>query len=276
MSPQSSQRIQRFLRDTRLLSVAEKLRYFATVVRLHRSNREFVAANPGFRLPPRALAYDAYSAPDWTFYKNSGLGTAEFFARLVATYLPGDEPLRILEWGCGPARVIRHLAAAIGRTADVYGSDYNLATIAWCQQNISGISFVSNSLEPPLPFDAACFDFIYAISVFTHLSEATSQRWIGELRRLTRPNGIVVLTTNGDSRQSIMLPDELQSYRTKGIVVRDGVEEGKRCFVATHSPDYARKLLFGDFEVLRHVPAGFPYNSQDYWVLRRPSPPQHL
>ncbi len=270
MSVASAQRFQHILRHMRLLGVADNFRYLTTVVRLRRNNREFIAANPGFDLPPKALAYDAYSAPHWSFYKQSGMETAAFLAGIIRQQLSGRDSLRILEWGCGPARVIRHLPAAVGATAEISGSDYNPASIDWCRKHIAGVTFVTNGLEPPLPFSAGQLDFIYAISVFTHLSEAVSRQWVAELSRVARPGGFLVVTTNGDSMQRSMLPAELQAYRTSGVVIRGHFTEGKRCFSSIHSPAYARQQLFKDLEVVQHVPGGFPHTGQDYWVLRKP------
>lgn len=267
------QRIGRALRDMGLLGTAEKLRYATTVALLHGENRKFIAQNPGFSLPPKALAFDAYSAPDWTFYKKSGMETALYLSKLVKTYLPVANALKVLEWGCGPARVIRNLPAVLGRDDKVYGSDYNEATIAWCKANIADVEFVLNGLlpNPPLPFEDDFFDFVYSISVFTHLSESTCERWIAELRRVIGPGGILVITTNGDSLKSKMLPDELHCYETTGVAFRDRFQEGKKMFSACHSPTYLRAVLFKGFEVLEHAPASFPFTTQDCWVLRKES-----
>lgn len=271
MNVASAQRLQHILRHLRLLGVADNFRYLTKTVRLSRSNREFTAANPEFALPPKALAYDAYSAPDWSFYKQSGMETAAFLAALIKQHLPGNDGLKILEWGCGPARVIRHLPTAVDAAAELCGSDYNPASIAWCREHIPNVTFVANELEPPLPLKAGQFDFIYAISVFTHLSEPVAHRWVSELSRVARPGGFLVVTTNGDSMQKSMLRAEMQAYRASGLVVRGHIQEGKRCFSAIHSPAYARKELFKELEVVQHVPSGFPHTGQDYWVLRRPA-----
>jgi SAM-dependent methyltransferase len=252
-----------------LLPMAEKIRYVASLARTRRSNQKFILANPGFKLPPAALAYDAYSAPDWAFYKESGVETATFIASLVKKYVSRTKPIRILEWGCGPARVVRHVSSAVGGQVEVFGSDYNSATVAWCKDNIPEVHFAPNLLNPPLPFEAENFDFIYAISVFTHLSEPVCNAWISELFRIARPQAVLMLTTNGDSMEKLMLPDELKVYRETGVFIRDGVEEGKRCFLTAYSPHHARENMFRKFELLEHVPAAFPYTAQDYWLLKR-------
>lgn len=270
MNPnQKIQQIQHTLRQMRLLPIVEKFRYGLSVLKCYLKNKSFKLDNQNFKLPPQALAYDAYSAPDWHFYKKSGEETATFLANVAKKYLTDAAYPSVLEWGCGPARVIRHAPLTFPAGAKIYGSDYNQATIAWCNKNIPQVNFVLNQLHPPLAFQSNFFDFIYSISVFTHLSEDVSHQWIAELFRIAKPGAILVITTNGDSRKKFMLADELRTYLEKGIVIRDKVEEGKKMFFACHSPQYLKDKLFKDFEVLDHSGAAFPHTGQDYWILRK-------
>jgi len=153
------QKVQRVLRDFGLLAPVEALRYLVSIAQFKKRNREFVAVNPDFRLPPTALAYDAYSAPEWKFYRVSGEETAKFLSGINKRYLRDGERIRLLEWGCGPARVIRHVNAAFAPGTEAYGSDYNPATIrSWQvrgrQEDVQGLSFAPISaretLQPPL------------------------------------------------------------------------------------------------------------------------------
>jgi ubiquinone/menaquinone biosynthesis C-methylase UbiE len=264
-------KIQRFLRYTHLLSITEKLRYYLKVLSLNKKNRAFISKFPAFVLPPADLAFDAYSAPDWFFYKHSGEGTAEFLKNLGNKYFTQEHPLNsIYEWGCGPARVIRHLPSILGQTVRVYGSDYNSETIEWCQKNLPGINFTLNELTPSLLFSNNFFDFIYSISVFTHLSEETGLSWAKELYRVLKPNGILLITTSSDSAYTQeMLVDEKKKYERKGVVVRGQYPEGKKMYLARHSPKYVRERLLNQFEILEHVPSGFPFIEQDYWIVRK-------
>jgi hypothetical protein len=52
---------------------------------------------------------------------------------------------------------------------------------------------------------------------------------------------------------------------------RGNVEEGKKMFWASHSPDYLRKKLFKKFEVVEHIPEGFPRVGQDLWIIQKPN-----
>jgi SAM-dependent methyltransferase len=264
------QLMQQTIRQLGLLPIVEKFRYVLSVLKYHLKNKSFILENPHFKLPPQTLAYDAYSAPDWFFYKMSGEETSIFLAGIAKKYLPDVVSPVVLEWGCGPGRVIRHIPLAFPVDAKVYGSDYNPETIKWCSKNITGINFVLNELQPPLAFRDKFFNFIYSISVFTHLSEEVSHQWIAELFRIASPGAVLVITTNGDSKQKFMLTDELETYRKRGILIRDKFEEGKKMFMACHSPQYLREKLFKEFEVLEHICSDFPHTTQDYWILRKP------
>jgi SAM-dependent methyltransferase len=270
MNPNNKiQLIQHTIRKMGLLPLVEKLRTFSTIIKYHFKNKKFLLENPNFSIPPQALAYDAYSAPDWNFYKKSGEETAVFLRDISIKYLQDLPSIKILEWGCGPGRVVRHIPLFFPSNANTYASDYNEATVKWCKQNILNVEFLLNDLRPPLKLGSNFFDFIYSISVFTHLSEENSHQWIAELYRIAKPGGILVISTNGDSRQKFMLNHELKAYLENGILIRGNVEEGKKMFWACHSPNYLKEKLFKKFEVLDFVGAGFPHTGQDCWILRK-------
>jgi Methyltransferase domain. len=83
------------------------------------------------------------------------------------------------------------------KKAKVYGTDYNRKLIDWCRQCLPFAEFETNELSPPLAYRDAQFDFIYAFSVFTHLTESLQQGWLAELSRVLKPGGHLFLTTQG-------------------------------------------------------------------------------
>ena len=261
-------KIQYFLRRLGLLALTEKLRYVRESWRYKSTNRQFRNENPAFVLPPPHLAFDAYSAPDWYHYKQSGEKSAEFIYNITKKYL--TNPAAIYEWGCGPARIIRHLPAVAESNIQIFGTDYNPETIEWAKKNISGVSFDLNMLNPPLTYDNGVFDLIYAISVFTHLSEQNALNWIDELHRVLKPNGILLITTTGElNYQTELLDHERKVYESKGVVVRDQYPEGKKMYLTNHNPAYVRSTLLRKFKILEHVPNGFPMMKQELWIARK-------
>jgi SAM-dependent methyltransferase len=89
---------------------------------------------------------------------------------------------RILDWGCGPGKVIQalywdHLRAhGEDRKPNLFGTDLSPSSVRWAARHIPFAEFSVNSPDPPLPFEAASFDFIYGISVFSHLDRQMEAR----------------------------------------------------------------------------------------------------
>ncbi len=265
------QRIGRVVRRIVPLAMVDYASYLWQVAKCRRANRRFLATLGHFPVPPRALAFDAYSHVDWRVYYETGRRHAQFFAELIGRHLPPG-PLRICEWGCGPARVIRHLGGLLGdRPVELVGCDYNPRSIAWCRAQLAGIDFRQNALLPPLPLAAGWADAIYGLSVFTHLSEESQVLWMAELLRVVKDAGIVIFTTHGDAYRGYLEPDELARYEAGQVVVRGrGGREGKKAFSAFHPPAFVRDRLLAGATLIAHFPSPRSHGFlQDCWVVRR-------
>jgi len=138
-------------------------------------------------LPPPALRTSVGIDSSRSHYIEVGRGVAE--AILHAAPPHG----KWLDFGCGSGRVARHLGAiaAIALT----GVDVDRRAVSWCARHLRG-DFRVIAPDPPLPFADGSFDVICAVSVFTHLDEAAQLRWLAELRRLLRADGVLVASTH--------------------------------------------------------------------------------
>lgn len=255
------------LRRARLLETADAARFRWLARDSDAARIAFARTFGDAPLPPDDLAYDAYGTLDWTFYWGFGKLIAEFLAPRFRTHAPAGG--RVLEWGCGPARIIRHLPALLGPEWQTSGSDANARTIRWCTEHLPGIQFVENGTEPPLAFNDASCDCAYAVSVFTHLSAELQRAWASELRRMLKPGGLLICTLNGDASRTLLMPKEQAAYDRGEPVVRGEVRGGTRCFVAYHPPSYARNTLLRGFDVVEHLPAPNVFGErQDVWVVK--------
>lgn len=210
--------------------------------------------------PPTAVVYDAFGVVDGASHWREG--------RRIAEYVSGEllrfRPRRVLDWGCGPGRIVRHLPELLG--GEIHGTDYNAEAVAWCRENIDGVRFSQNALNPPLAFPDRYFDCVYAVSVLTHLSAEVGEAWIAEMRRLLAPGGVFLFTTLGDAARGVLLPFEQRKYDAGEVVVRGSVVEGSRCFLAYHPARAVVRMLRG-FEIAKHDPAPNRLSAvQDVWI----------
>jgi SAM-dependent methyltransferase len=175
--------------------------------------------------------------------------------------------VRVLEWGCGPGRIIRHLHdVAGGVPVEVVGTDARPETVAWCRENLRNVTIEANGDEPPLPFPDDHFDLVYGYSVLTHLSTARQLRWIDELYRVLAPRGVLVVTTHGDRHGARLRGAEAKRYRSGLPIEQPGAPEGRKWFIAVQPPRFARDHLLARFTEVRHVAGRAAGESQDFWI----------
>jgi SAM-dependent methyltransferase len=256
------------IRSLGLLKAADTVKYWIHRLLLAPRNAAFRRRNPDFRVPPHDLAFDAYNHVDWHAYRDSGLRHAGVFAGIIRRHCPGNA-LDILEWGCGPGRLIRHLPQLLdGRALRLVGSDYNRRTIDWCRANLPRIDFLHNELMPPLPLPDARFDVVYNFSVFTHLSEEAQKAWTAELKRVLKPGGLLICTTHGENyRYLLTRKGEQAAYEAGDTVVQGRYREGKKWYFAIHPPRFVREELLKDFGQVRPVTVGADAGLlQDVWI----------
>ena len=256
-----------WLRKLGLRDVIDRMRMSWHRRKLLKENQEFLRENPDVTLPDDEIMYETFNL-NYRKYYEGGRKTAKEILSHFQESAEMEFPESILDWGCGPGRVIRHMPELLPTSSQVVGSDFNGKTIEWCQQSIPNVEFIQNTLMPPIKLTNESMEWVYCISVFTHLSEDAHHAWIGEIYRILRRGGLFLMTTQGDAFMNKLTNSEVKRYSQDQIVVRDGVDEGRRTFSAFHPPAYIRALT-KDFEVRKHVPGrgGKQQPQQDIWIL---------
>jgi len=238
---------------------------------LRTKNRSLSAAatRDGYPLPPPELVYAVAGHFDVSAYIESGVDHARFIReRLRAAGVEIEQVGALLDFGCGCGRVLRHWHEL--SSARVCGSDVNPRLVAWCNDALPFASVTTNRLEPPLRYEDDTFDVVYAISVFTHLTEPLQHRWMRELERVIAPDGVAIITTKGLSRSNVMSDAERERFLAGELVVQAGRYAGRNLCAAFHSERYIRERLAGRLEVVEFVPADGQVFTQDATVLRKP------
>ena len=110
---------------------------------------------------------------------------------------------RILDFGCGIARMTRQLAS-FAETGEVWGVDISARHIFWCKRHLSPpFRFVTTTTIPHLPFRDGYFGFVFAGSVFTHIDDL-ADAWLCEVRRVLAPGGCAYLTVHDESTVELL------------------------------------------------------------------------
>lgn len=210
-------------------------------------------------LPPPSLRYRVSASPDADAFVAVGKRcAADIQSALQKVGRELDSFPRILDFGCGCGRTLVYVKD-LAPNARIDGTDIDAEAIEWCKQNLTFASFSLSKETPPIEYAADTFDFIYAISVFTHLDEDYQFRWLEELRRIAKPGAVLLLTVDSSR------------VGEKNFVFQRSYEEGlfpawyQNAF---HSKDYVFEKWGKYFEVLGYFPRTLN-DLQDVVVLRK-------
>lgn len=261
--------ISSIIRKIGLIRFSDKLRFYFSYIKTLKLRKRFYKKYPNIKLPPAYYIYETFNLNYFSFYEKS-IETAKWLISHIVKYKKLED-LNVLDWGCGPGRVIRHLPSFLDNSCRFYGTDYNQKYINWCKQNIPDVSFCTNMLAPPLSFEKNTFDVIYGISIFTHLSNEMHFAWFNELLRVLKPGGILLLTLHGNAFKEKLTEPEKNNFEKGNLVVKSNTKEGHRTFSAFQPVNFVKELI-GTNEILEHIPGevlnGKP--QQDVWIVRKP------
>jgi len=143
-------------------------------------------------VPPKHL-WEGYAETAEKFLETGNRHVTEMQEILERDDFQIQGGARVMEFGCAAARMLRWLAESASH-GEFWGTDICAEHIIWCQQHLTPpFHFFTTTTEPYLPFSDGYFDFIYAGSVFTHISELADS-WFLELRRIIRKGGRLYIT----------------------------------------------------------------------------------
>ena len=239
-------------------TVQQNSRLYRWLMFRHHEQRERASGNCP-HLPPPEMRYRVSASMDAADFVTVGKTCAEDIRSALQKV--GHELSsfsHILDFGCGCGRTLVHMPS-LAPNAQFSGIDIDAPAINWCEKNLDFASFTLGREKPPLDFAAETFDLIYAISVFTHLDEENQFRWLEELRRITKPSGILLLTVNSSNDNQ------------QGFVFEHTYEHG--LFPAWyqntyHSKQYVFENFGKSFDVLSYVNKGMNMH-QDVVVLQK-------
>ena len=128
--------------------------------------------------------------------------------------LPPVAGRRVLDAGCGAGR---HSAWLAGQGAEVVGLDASPEMLARARARVPGATFAVADLGEPLALGDGAFDVVIASLVLHYLRD-----WgppLRELRRVLRPDGVLVFSTHHPAR-AIELSPTADYFATELVVDR--------------------------------------------------------
>ncbi len=254
---------------TNTLFILDKLNFLSSVIKNLSMNRRFKKLNPEFVLPSDYYLHETYSL-NYKNYKDSGEEVAKEILDWTSVYLKKTD--NILEWGCGVARILRHVPKLVDKGTQIYGIDINEKMIKWDAENISDVQFSKSDYYPPTDFVDAKFDLIFAISVFTHIESDLQEKWFQEIMRITRQNGIFLFTTHGKKHEQNLLSKEQNLINENGALTINYKQKGHRMMGTYNRYENLNEIIKKYFDVLEYYD-GEKYpekvGGQDLWIVRK-------
>ena len=179
----------------------------------------------------------------------------------------------VLDFGCGCGRAVFALSQVMP-DADLHATDIDEEAVHWLGYSFPQLAtYTVCPTHPPMPYENDSFDFVFGISVLTHLPEDMQFSWLAELARVVKPDGYVVLTTHGTTHVRDLQESERAAFERTGFLY---VPSGYGASISLpdfyensfHSHDYIRREWSRDFDVvdIQEPAAG---EHQDLVLLRR-------
>jgi SAM-dependent methyltransferase len=197
--------------------------------------------------------------------------------RMILSALPDGWTFtgkRVLDFGCGAGRVIRHFEVEADE-GEFVGCDIDEDSVTWASSHLDPpFAFFLNGEGPPLQQPAESFDLIYAMSVFTHLTDTWST-WLLELHRALRPDGLLIVSFLGPDAIEAAAGEPYSQDRVGMNAIDIGNPWQRGGPTAMHSPWWLRTHFGRAFQVVDVLPAHHPAEGlgHGFICLRKDSRP---
>lgn len=179
----------------------------------------------------------------------------------------------ILDFGCGPGRVISNF---LNEGIFVHGTDIDEKAISYCRRKFPQGEWEVNQWAPPLVYKSNFFDFIYSVSVFSHINEDLQKKWLKEISRILKPDGLAIISVHGkncfgklDAAEISLLTEKgfYHKIGNKGFFKTDGLPDDYQTSYQT--VEYIKREWLSFFECIDIHETGIG-NHQDAIILRKP------
>ncbi len=180
----------------------------------------------------------------------------------------------ILDFGCGCSRVLRFLIPFLPQ-AKFYGCDIDNIAIEWSRKHVPAAQFAVVPHLPPTAYPREHFDFIYGLSVFSHLDLPRSILWLDELRQMLRPDGLLLLSIQGavahETVKNNITKKQQDEFDATGFLFLENIPDKvlPDWYQTSIYKEHFAKLVFqSGFSILQYDPQGMT-GWQDSLLLKK-------
>lgn len=238
-------------------------------------DRYDVTGNP---IPPQWMIQAFSNRPEISNFLKGGRDSARLLDLFCSQHGVDLSDLEcFLDFGCGCARVTRWLPEYTN--AQLFGTDLHENAIQWNKKWMRFGKYFVGTEKPKKLFSANMFDGLLALSVLTHLDEATQVAWLKEWARIMRPGGIAFVTFHGNGFvENVYKGSKIGDLVSKSfkedsgfLYLKEPLWEGifPECYgTAYHSFGYVESVWSKYFDVMEIKQSGDFSNRQDMAVMR--------
>lgn len=188
---------------------------------------------------------------------------ARLLREIIAERMEGRARPEGLDAGCGVGKLHPLLSDMF---SSLSGVDVSGASIEEAKQRNPAVSYASYDGKA-LPYGSASFDLVFTICVVHHVPVDEWQTYVGELRRVTRPGGLVCIIEHNPLNPGTRLAVArcefdrdavlLRSGKAKSLMKKAGLSEIESRFFLLAPFEHA--LALRAEKLLRRLPLGAQY-----------------
>ena len=228
-------------------------------------------------------AFKGDVAAGYRHYIADGRANAEQIREVIQLYC-GDRlaqkkadagSFAMLDFACGYGRVGRHIKNVLPEV-DYVGADVHHDAVKF-NRDVLGLRVLRSTPRAEDFYLGETFDFIFALSFFSHLRREHFLGWLSELHGLLKTGGVLMISTQGRTTHKSLLPDVVVEPDGYGMIATSEQFDLSTNFYI-HAITYQNFVETAAAAVrgleLLNFSEGFWFGHQDMYVMRNVAPAQ--
>ena len=182
-------------------------------------------------------------------------------------------PFVVLDFACGYGRVGRHFRNVLPNVEYV-GMDIHNDAVRF-NRDVLGLQTLQSTQRSEEFYVGQTFDFIFALSFFTHLRREHFLGWLSEFHWMLKPGGVLMISTHGQISHQLLMPDVVVDPQGYGMMETSEQFDLSTDFYvhAITYPAFVEEMVSSvkGLKLLNYSEA-FWFGCQDMYVLKNAAP----